>query len=78
MIIILAQLGCIRQLIPVILLINSDSGIIAAGIMASSWAWTCDVSLQDICKAAGWASPSTFIRFYNLEVPALQTKLFSV
>jgi hypothetical protein len=36
--------------------------------MASSWAWTSGVSLQDICKTAGWDSPSTFIRFYNLEL----------
>jgi len=34
--------------------------------------------LQDICMAAGWASPSTFIRFYNLEVLALLAKLLSV
>ncbi|XDV35089.1 hypothetical protein PO909_005122 [Leuciscus waleckii] len=39
--------------------------------MASSWAWSSGIALQDICMAAGWASPSTFIRFYNLEVPAL-------
>ncbi|CAM4733894.1 unnamed protein product [Leuciscus chuanchicus] len=46
--------------------------------MASSWAWSSGIALQDICMAAGWASPSTFIRFYNLEVPALQAKLLSV
>jgi hypothetical protein len=46
--------------------------------MASSWAWSSGISLQDICMAAGWASPSTFLRFYNLEVPALQAKLLSV
>ena len=46
--------------------------------VASSWAWSSGISLQDICMAAGWASPSTFIRFYNLEVPALQAKLLSV
>ena len=46
--------------------------------VASSWAWSSGISLQDICTAAGWASPSTFIRFYNLEVPALQAKLLSV
>jgi len=36
------------------------------------------ITLQDICMAAGWASPSTFKRFYNLEVPALQSKLLLV
>ena len=46
--------------------------------MASSWAWSSGISIQDICMAAGWASPSTFVRFYNLEVPALQAKLLSV
>ena len=46
--------------------------------VASSWAWSSGISLQEICTAAGWASPSTFIRFYNLEVPALQARLFSV
>ena len=46
--------------------------------MASSWAWTSGVSLHDICMAAGWALLSTFVRFYNLEVPALQARLFSV
>ena len=46
--------------------------------MASSWAWSSGIALQDICMAAGWASPSTFIRFYNLEVPALQARLLSV
>ena len=46
--------------------------------MALSWAWSSGIALQDVCMAAGWASPSTFIRFYNLEVPALQARLLSV
>ncbi|XDV14078.1 hypothetical protein PO909_002294 [Leuciscus waleckii] len=46
--------------------------------MASSWSWSSGIALQDICMAADWASPSTFIRFYNLEVPALQARLLSV
>ena len=46
--------------------------------MASSWAWSSGISIHDICVAAGWSSPSTFVRFYNLEVPALQAKLLSV
>ncbi len=36
-----------------------------------SWAWSSGVSMSDICEAAGWSSPSTFIRFYNLDVPAV-------
>ena len=46
--------------------------------MASSWAWSSGIPIHDICAAAGWASPSTFVRFYNLEVPALQAKVLSV
>ncbi|KAI2646365.1 Gag-Pol polyprotein [Labeo rohita] len=46
--------------------------------MASSWAWSSGVSIAEICAAAGWASPSTFTRFYNLDVPALQARVLSV
>ncbi|CAM4648922.1 unnamed protein product [Leuciscus chuanchicus] len=35
--------------------------------MASSWAWSSGIALQDICMAAGWASPSTFIRLGQLQ-----------
>ncbi len=42
--------------------------------ISSSWAWFSGVSIAEICAAAGWASPSTFARFYNLEVPALQDR----
>ncbi|KAL0192323.1 hypothetical protein M9458_010619, partial [Cirrhinus mrigala] len=45
--------------------------------MASSWAWSSGVSIAEICAPAGWALPSTFIRFYNLDVPALQARVFS-
>ncbi len=34
--------------------------------IASSWAWSSGVSIAEICAVAGWASPSTFARFYNL------------
>ncbi len=30
---------------------------------------------MEICAAAGWASPSTFARFYNLEVPGCRGNL---
>ena len=46
--------------------------------IASSWAWTSGVSIEDICAAAGWSAPSTFARFYNLEVPALQARVLSI
>ncbi len=45
--------------------------------IASSWAWSSGVSIAEICAAAGWASPSPFARFYNMEVPALQARVLS-
>ncbi len=33
--------------------------------------------MSDICEEAGWSSPSTFVRFYNLDVPALQATVLS-
>ncbi len=45
--------------------------------IASSWAWSSGVSISEICEAAGWSSPSTFARFYNLAVPALQARVLS-
>ncbi len=45
--------------------------------IALSWAWSRGVSIAEICAAAGWASQSTFARFYNLEVPALQARVLS-
>ncbi len=32
---------------------------------------------SDMCEAAGWSLPSTFARFYNLDVPALQARVLS-
>lgn len=43
--------------------------------IASSWAWSRGVSIGDICRVAGWSSPST--RFYNLDIPALQAQILS-
>ncbi len=51
---------------------------IGEGGIASSWAWSSGVSILEICKAAGWSSSSTFVRFYNLDVPALQARVLSV
>ncbi len=45
--------------------------------IASSWAWSSGVSITEICTAAGWATPSTFARFYNLDIPALQARVLS-
>ncbi len=45
--------------------------------ITSSCLWSSDVSIAEICAAASWASPSTFARFYNLEVPALQAWVLS-
>ncbi len=36
--------------------------------VASSPALFRGVPLEDICMAAGWSSPHTFVRFYNLDV----------
>ncbi|XP_039529209.1 uncharacterized protein LOC120480253 [Pimephales promelas] len=36
--------------------------------LATSWALFRGVSLQDICSAASWASPHTFVRYYRLDV----------
>ncbi len=36
--------------------------------VASSTALFRGVPLDDICMAAGWASPHTFVKFYNLDV----------
>ena len=38
--------------------------------MAASWALFKGVSIQDVCTAASWSSPSTFARFYSLDVTA--------
>ncbi|XDV39759.1 hypothetical protein PO909_008949 [Leuciscus waleckii] len=38
--------------------------------MAASKALLSGVSLQDVCDAAGWSSPLTFVRFYSLDLDA--------
>lgn len=38
--------------------------------ISTSWAAMRGVPLADICAAASWASPSTFTRFYNVNVAA--------
>ena len=36
--------------------------------MAASWSVFQGVSVQQVCSAASWASPDTFVRFYRLDV----------
>ena len=36
--------------------------------MATSWALFKGVRVEDICAAASWATPHTFVRFYRLDV----------
>ena len=48
--------------VPVALRANSTRGV------STSWALTRGVSVQKICKAANWSSPSTFATFYHLDV----------
>ena len=38
--------------------------------VSTSWAAARGVSVQEICTAANWSSPSTFAVFYNLDVAA--------
>ena len=38
--------------------------------IATSWALWRGASLSEVCAAATWSSPSTFARFYNLNVAA--------
>ncbi len=46
--------------------------------MASSWAWSSEVSIGEMCAAASWLSLSTLARFYDLDVPALQAWVLSL
>ncbi len=45
--------------------------------MASSWSWSSGIFIGEMCAVAGWSLPSTFIRFYSLDIPALQVRVFS-
>ncbi len=38
--------------------------------MAASKALSSGVSMHDICNAAGWCTPLTFVRFYSLDLEA--------
>ncbi len=41
--------------------------------ISASWALAHGASLTDICRAAGWATPKTFARFYSLCVEPVST-----
>ncbi|KAI2660289.1 ATP synthase subunit alpha [Labeo rohita] len=44
---------------------------------ASSYALAHGASLADICRAAGWATPNTFARFYNLCLEAVSSRVLT-
>ena len=48
--------------------------------LATSWALFKGVSIQEVCAAACWASPHTFVRFYKLDVtsPTLAHSVLSL
>ncbi|XP_051512683.1 uncharacterized protein LOC127417036 [Myxocyprinus asiaticus] len=54
---------------PVGLRAHSTRGV------AASWALARGASLTDICRAAGWATPNTFARFYNLRVEPVSSQV---
>ena len=48
--------------------------------LSTSWALFKGISIQEICAAASWSSPHTFIRFYRLDVtePSLAHSVLGV
>ncbi len=46
--------------------------------MASSWAWSRGMSIQDICVAAGWSFWEYFRQFYRLDVQSFASQVLSV
>ncbi len=53
------------------LLAHSTRGV------SSSWALAQGASLTDICRAAGWATPNTFARFYSLRVEPVSSHVLA-
>ncbi len=43
--------------------------------VASSHSLAHGASLADICRAAGWATPNTFARFYNLRIEPVSSRV---
>lgn len=46
--------------------------------MAASAALANGASLADICRAAGWGTPNTFTRFYNLRMEQVSSQMLKV
>ncbi|KAL0162349.1 hypothetical protein M9458_041745, partial [Cirrhinus mrigala] len=49
---------------------HSTRGVAATSALAHG------ASLADICRAAGWATPNTFARFYNLRMEPVSSRVF--
>ncbi len=45
--------------------------------IASSLALARGASIANICRAAGWATPNTFARFYNLRIEPVSSRVLS-
>ncbi len=45
--------------------------------VASSWALAQGASLTDICRAAGWATPYMFARFYSRRVEPVSSRVLT-
>ncbi len=58
-----------RLLCPLGVRAHSTRGV------ASSWTLVRGASIADICKAAGWATPNTFARFYNLRIEPVSSRV---
>ncbi len=60
-------------------LVHTDNTVTVAYInhrgVASSWALVQGASIADICKAAGWATPNTFSRCYNLRIEPVSSRV---
>ncbi len=52
-----------------------DSGGRRLGVPVARRASLRGTSLADICRAAGWATPNTFARFYNLRVEPVSSRV---
>ncbi len=44
--------------------------------VSSTWALARGTSIADICRAAGWVTPNTFARFYNLRIEPVSSHVF--
>ncbi|KAI2644178.1 Neurogenic differentiation factor 1 [Labeo rohita] len=56
---------------PLEVRVHSTRGVAASAALANG------ASLTDICRAAGWATPNTFARFYNLRLGPVSARVFN-